>query len=137
MAFMTHSRAPVRAETARVTSRARASRRTYRGSRTRALAPNKDWPPADVWGDFARAHERDYAGARVTFDARGCPISARDDGVDGAQRDNAQHLNFFVDACDAGRVDVRTRGERMSVDDCIRLETSSAVDGRVMDAREI
>ena len=137
MAFMTHSRAPVRAETARVTSRARASRRTHRGSRARALAPNKDWPPADVWGDFARAHERDYAGARVTFDARGCPIAARDDGVDGAQRDNAQHLNSIVDACDAVRVDVRTRGARMSDDDGIRLETTSAVDGRVLDAREI
>ena len=137
MAFVTHSRAPGRAETARVTSRARASRRTHCGSRARALAPNKDWPPADVWGDFARAHERDYAGARVTFDARGCPIAARDDGVDGAQRDGGHNLNSIVDACDAVRVDVRTRGARMSDDDGVRLETSSAVDGRVLDAREI
>ena len=82
----------------------------------RALRPNAEWPPEDVWEDFVAAHAGEYAGAAATFDGktgRAMPLPER----------------YVPDAFKEYGVDVMewqivTRGAMTNDGDGLRLETS-------------
>ena len=84
----------------------------------RALRPNAEWPPEDVWEDFVAAHAGEYAGAAATFDGktgRAMPLPER----------------YVPDAFKEYGVDVMewqivTRGAMTNDGDGLRLETSLA-----------
>ena len=82
----------------------------------RALEANKDWPPEDVWEDFARAHEGEYVGVGATFDGKtGACVPLEDRYVPEAFKEYGVGVNDWQ---------IRTRGAMTADGDGVRLETT-------------
>ena len=95
---------------------------TRRGASTRALEPNREWPPADVWEDFCAAHAGEWVGARASLHPRsGLAVAshARDARDGETSRANALERRIVA------------RGETRADGDALRLTTADAdADGR-------
>ena len=115
-----------RAAPGAITKHARARGRGARDrARARALEPNREWPPSDVWEDFCAAHEGGWHGAMSTHDPRtGRAIAPDGDASDG---------DAVRDGNDAREWTISTVGGMTGDGDALRLETRGTRDGASSD----
>ena len=65
-------------------------------TRTMALPPNKEWPPADVWEDFRKAVTGEWEGHAVTCDPRGDVVPLPSNYVPDAFREYGVGVNQWA-----------------------------------------
>jgi len=81
----------------------------------RAIEPNRDWPPSDVWDDFVTAHAGEYVGASATFDPHtGVAVALPDNYVPDAFKEYGVGVMEWQ---------IATNGGKTSDGDGLRLET--------------
>lgn len=123
------SRACFFASTRRDATTRAMGRRARRRASTRALEPNAEWPPADVWENFCAAHAGAWVGARATMRPSDGGVVLVRASVDGnGTSSDARAVETAIVARGCARAD----------GDALRLETADAdadAEGGFADAR--